>query len=270
MSVDPSKTQCQPNDSVKQDWIRQQNELKKSLITNNQVSWLPANNNDNNVSLHGLHYIGGIDQSYSKSNPFYACASLVVLKFPEMELVYSNYSGIVHVNQPYIPGFLAFREFEHLSYCINKLRQEQPSLLPQVILVDGNGILHHQEFGSACHLGVLADIPTIGVAKNLLEVHGIARDSKHMDQIAQLSTKGDSFPLTNRSGVILGMALRSSEQSTRPIYVSVGHRLDLKTATKIVLASCKYRLPEPIRQADHLSREYLRINLSELGNQEIK
>lgn len=81
-----------------------------------------------------------------------------------------EYFDIVH---PYVPGFLAFREVDPLVKLIKELEKNNSSLLPQVILVDGNGILHVKRFGLACHLGVLVDIPTIGCSKSVYSVDGI-------------------------------------------------------------------------------------------------
>ncbi|XP_066836401.1 endonuclease V isoform X2 [Anser cygnoides] len=120
--------------------------------------------------------------------------------------------------------------------------------LGTVLLVDGNGLLHHRGFGVACHLGVLTDLPCIGVAKNLLQVDGLARDELHREQIRSLQRGGDTFPLTGTSGNVLGMALRSCN-SSKPLYISVGHRVCLETAVRLVQSCCRYRIPEPIRQA---------------------
>ncbi|XP_078347291.1 endonuclease V-like [Oculina patagonica] len=137
-------------------------------------------------------------------------------------------------------------------------------MLFKVILVDGNGMLHPRGFGIACHLGVLTDIPTVGVAKTLFHVDGIERDSKHADQIKNLlKTSGDCFPLLGSSGTTWGKALRSTQQACNPIYVSVGHKIGLETAVSLTHACCQYRIPEPIRQADIRSREYLRQHYTE-------
>ncbi len=80
------------------------------------------------------------------------------------------------MHEPYIPGFLAFREVPHLLSCFRELRE---GFWPQVILVDGNGVLHPRGFGLASHLGVLLDLPTIGVGKNLLCVDGLERKDLH-------------------------------------------------------------------------------------------
>ncbi len=80
----------------------------------------------------------------------------------------------MRLDAPYIPGFLAFREVPHLLHLIDRLRNTKPEFLPQVILVDGNGIFHQNGFGLASHLGVLANIPTIGCGKTVFFVDGIS------------------------------------------------------------------------------------------------
>ncbi|KAK2536747.1 Endov [Columba livia] len=116
-------------------------------------------------------------------------------------------------------------------------------------------------FGVACHLGVLTGLPCIGVAKNLLQVDGLVKDELHREQIRSLRREGDTFPLTGSSGSVLGMVLRSSKNSSRPLYISVGHKVCLETAVRVVRSCCRYRIPEPIRQADIRSREYIRKQL---------
>uniref|UniRef100_A0A8C0IJ00 Endonuclease V n=1 Tax=Bubo bubo TaxID=30461 RepID=A0A8C0IJ00_BUBBB len=167
---------------------------------------------------------------------------------------------MVAVSAPYVAGFLAFREVPFLVEAVQRLQQESERLLlpHRVLLVDGNGLLHPRGFGVACHLGVLTDLPCIGVAKNLLQVDGLVRDELHREQIRSLQRGGDMFPLTGTSGRILGMvscggfpvclALRSYNNSSKPLYVSVGHRVCLQTAVRLVKSCCRYRIPEPIRQ----------------------
>ena len=85
----------------------------------------------------------------------------------------------VTITQPYIPGFLAFREVGFLLELIDELRSTAPQLLPEAILVDGNGILHPNRFGLACHLGVRSAIPTVGIGKSLHHVDGLCKQTMH-------------------------------------------------------------------------------------------
>ncbi|KAK3728531.1 hypothetical protein QZH41_011614, partial [Actinostola sp. cb2023] len=238
---------------------REQLELKKKLITEDDINW------KNNTDFGGLRLVGGLDISFPKGDLSHACPCFVVLSYPEQEIIYQDIE-FVHLTAPFVTEYLAFREVKFFVACIEKLKMKSPELLPQVIMVDGNGMLHSRGFGIACHLGVLTNIPTIGVAKNLFHHDGIEKGELHSQQvktIRNLKNKGDRFPLIGNSGITWGMALRSSKptfasQDCKPIYVSVGHRVGLETAVNLVDSCCTNRIPEPTRQADILSREYLR------------
>ncbi|KAG7491660.1 hypothetical protein MATL_G00006420 [Megalops atlanticus] len=240
-----------PQEDLIKQWTSEQASLKQQLVEGDMEEWQRA------PDFKGLERVGGVDLSFIKGDDTNACAQLVVLSFPELELIYED-TQMVTLSAPYIAGFLAFRETPCLLEALQRLQRTQPKLLPQVIFVDGNGLFHYREFGVACHLGVLSGLPCIGVAKNLLQVQGVTRSEEHMSQIGALKKGGDTFPLTAASGRVLGKALRSSDKSTKPIYVSVGHRISLDTAVRLTHACCRYRVPEPIRQADVRSREYLR------------
>jgi len=141
------------------------------------------------------------------------------------------------VDFPYIPGYLAYREFPAIEACFRRL--DPP---PDLLMIDGHGILHPARFGIASYAGVMLDRPSIGVAKSLL-----------------VGTPGPTPPATGRwtevrvGREILGAALRSG-RSRRLIYVSVGHGVSLRTAIRITTRLCKARIPEPIRRADLLSK----------------
>ncbi|NWZ00623.1 ENDOV Endonuclease, partial [Loxia curvirostra] len=220
---------------------REQARLRASVVEEDTEPW------QKEPQFAGLHRVGGVDLSYCKGDESRACASLVVLSYPALEVLYQD-CRMVPVTAPYVAGFLAFREVPVLVEAVQRLQQEEPQLQPQVLLVDGNGLLHPRGFGTACHLGVLTDLPCIGVAKNLLHVDGLARDELHREQVRSLQRSGEAFPLTGTSGKVLGMVLRSHSNSSRPLYVSVGHRVSLGTAVRLVRACCRFRIPEPIRQ----------------------
>ncbi|XP_038064359.1 endonuclease V-like isoform X2 [Patiria miniata] len=209
-----------------QKWEREQQELKKKLVLEDTESW--------RQDFGSLRYIGGVDVSFVKTSTTLACASLVVCDYPDLKVVYSD-CELVHLDMPYIPGFLAFREVGFFLNLLDKLKDTNHGLTPQVILVDGNGILHPRGFGIASHLGVLSGIPCVGVAKTLMQVDGIAKDEK-----------------------FAAKAMRGCDKSSNPIFVSVGHRVSLQTATELARRCCKYRVTEPVRQADIRSREFLR------------
>ncbi|XP_041072503.1 endonuclease V-like isoform X1 [Carcharodon carcharias] len=243
--------ESQEQELLLRQWERQQIELKQQMIDHDTEDW------QSNEGFEGLERIGGVDLSYIKGDEVNACSSLVVLTYPDLKVVYEE-CKMICLNTPYIPGFLAFRETPSLEEALSRLQVKDPSLVPQVIFADGNGILHHREFGVACHLGVLTDLPCVGVAKNLLYVDGLEEKNLLKEKVKDLQKGGNAFSLTGNSGKVLGMALKSCEKSTKPIYVSVGHRISLDTALRLTHSCCKYRVPEPIRQADIKSREYIR------------
>ena len=164
-------------------------------------------------------------------------AAIAVLEWPGLELCQSVLAA-VPTGFPYVPGYLSFRE---IPAALAALALLDPA--PDLLMVDGHGIAHPRRIGIAAHLGVLADLPTIGVAKSRL-------CGQHEEPPTE---RGGRVPLTDK-GQTIGAVLRSRDRS-RPLYVSVGHRIALDPAVVLVLATLtRYRLPEPTRVADKLSR----------------
>ena len=138
---------------------------------------------------------------------------------------------------PYIPTLLAFREIVPVISGLRKLH-----IRPDLILVDGHGYAHPDHIGFASHLGVVLDVPTIGVAKGLL-----------CGEVS--NTEYDRLKPILHEDKVVGAALKTQE-STKPIYVSIGHRVSLQTAIKIVLHFTeKHRIPEPIRRAHIIAQK---------------
>jgi deoxyribonuclease V len=160
---------------------------------------------------------------------------VVVLSYPDLRLVETKVvSGGLEF--PYIPGLLSFREAPlTLAAC------EELSVTPDLILVDGQGIAHPRRMGLASHLGLFLDKPTIGCAKSLLcgscEIPG---------------EEPGSYTEIVDQGEVIGVTLRT-KLAVKPVYVSIGHKIDLETAIQWVLNCCRgHRLPEPARLA-HLA-----------------
>ncbi|XP_040100714.1 endonuclease V isoform X6 [Oryx dammah] len=235
------KAAGKPPEEILLDWKREQASLKARVVDLDTEAW------QRDPAFSGLQRVGGVDVSFVKDDSGSACASLVVLSYPELEVLYED-CRMVTLTAPYVSGFLAFRELPFLVDAVQQLRQREPRLMPQVLFVDGNGVLHHRGFGVACHLGVLTDLPCIGVAKKLLQVDGLENNALHKEKIQLLKAGGDSFPLMGGSGTILGRALRSHDHSTKPLYVSVGHKISLEAAVRLTHSCCKFRIPEPVRQ----------------------
>lgn len=179
-------------------------------------------------------FVAGLDISGVDSDGC-ATAAVVVLSYPYLEIIECRVASS-EVPFPYIPGLLSFRETPTLSPVLESL-----SVQPDILLIDGQGIAHPRRFGIACHLGLLFDIPTIGCAKSRL--------IGAFDEPAL--SKGSHTFLWDEDEVI-GAAFRSRD-GTRPIFISVGHKVDLVSALRIVRScSLKYRIPEPTRLA-HLA-----------------
>ena len=235
-------------------WRKEQDELKLKLI-NKDIFKYNLNNDPNDKDSIELKYIAGVDISASKNIPNIAVSALVICD-KDLKIVYEDYK-LVKMTEPYVPGFLAFREVNHLVDLINDLKKNSPQFLPQVILVDGNGILHVKGFGLACHLGVLVDIPSIGCSKTVFAVDGINKK-----KVKELSKKflikgGDSYPLIGDSGTEWGYAFKSNEDVTNPMIISCGHKISNETALKIVKKTIIHRIPQPIRFSDKTSRRLI-------------
>jgi deoxyribonuclease V len=179
--------------------------------------------------------VAGVDIGFLEKNTI-TRAAVVVLSFPELELVDQ---AIVHrpTTFPYVPGLLSFREAPAALEALERL-----SIRPDLLLCDGQGRAHPRRFGLACHLGLLSGIPSVGVAKSrLVGVH---------EQVAE--ERGSRQPLM-LEGEVIGTVLRT-RMAVKPVYVSIGHRVNLETAVDYVLRCApKYRLPETTRWADSLA-----------------
>jgi len=185
-----------------------------------------------------IRAVAGVDLGFPKTldGGELGRAAVVVLRFPDLDLVEER---VVErpVTFPYIPGLLSFREAPVGLAAIGSL--EHP---PDLLLVDGHGIAHPRRCGIACHLGLLLDLPTIGCAKSILVGHA-EEPGLH---------PGDWTPVVDR-GETIGAALRTRPK-TKPIYVSIGHRVSLASAIALVSRCGRgYRLPEPTRRADRIA-----------------
>ena len=203
-----------------------------------------------------LTRIGGVDISFVKDTSI-AVASLVVLDFPSFK-VRRTLMHHCEMKLPYMAGFLAFREVEPLQYLISKIREDYPDDVPQIIFVDGNGVLHFRRCGLASHLGVVCDIPCVGSAKKLLAVDGLVPEELEAELENRKSAANELMPLRGKTGDLLGYACLTGKDVFHPIFISAGHRISQESAARLVRSMCPTRIPEPIRQADLLSREYIR------------
>ena len=197
--------------------IKLQKELAKKVITRDDF--------DSNVE-----FICGVDVSYRKKIAY--CSAVIINKenFEIIEVVRSK----SEIKNPYIPGLFILKESAPILQTLRLITRPF-----QLLLVDGHGVLHPRRCGLACYIGIVTNIPTIGVAKSLL-----CGD-------VQL----DNF--VTHKGEILGYALKFNENSKKVAYISVGYKISLLTSIELVKSITKINqyIPEPLRVADKLSKE---------------
>lgn len=184
-------------------------------------------------------FVGGLDVSYDRDGWAWGCYVLVRRASGE-----AVWSCVLRRPSPfpYIPGFLTFREAPVHLELLQQARQADR--LAKVVLVDGNGILHHRRAGVATYVGLVSGTVTIGIGKKLL--------CGHVDLTGM--TKNESRPVTFQERLV-GAAVKPGERS-KPIFVSPGAGIDVESSVRVVQQCLrKHRLPEPIYLADRLSRE---------------
>ncbi|WP_456396994.1 endonuclease V [Desulfurobacterium sp.] len=200
----------------------------------------------NKIKLYPLkksvELIGGCDLTFLNpfKTPTIGIAAFVILNYPELRVVERVYA-VGEVNIPYVPGFLAFREIPLLLRAFRRIKEK-----PDVIMVDGHGIVHPRGLGIAAHLGVVLNMPTVGCAKKPLYGRFDMPKAK----------KGDfSYILDKYTDKKLGVVLRTRD-NVKPVFVSPGNLIDVKTAKNLVLSTVtRYRLPEPTRLAHNFLKE---------------
>ncbi len=180
-----------------------------------------------------LATVAGIDVSVKGD---LSRAAVVLLTYPELVPLYAA-TAERPTSFPYVPGLLAFREGPVVLAALAELADR-----PDVLMFDGQGWAHPRRMGIATHLGVLLDVPSVGCAKSRL--CGAHAEPEQL--------KGSWTPLTDGNEVI-GAVVRTRD-NVRPVFVSTGHRADLRTAVQLVLGCApRYRLPEPIRWAHRVA-----------------
>jgi deoxyribonuclease V len=182
-------------------------------------------------------YIAGVDLSVCRFKQ-HGRAAIVVLNYPDMRQIECRIFED-EIIFPYVPGLLSFRELPLILEVFNRIDH-----LPEIILVDGQGIAHPRRFGLASHLGLMLNLPVIGCAKSRL----VGEYSEPGQQ------KGD-FSYLYDGEEIIGAVLRT-KTNVRPLFISIGHNISLENAIHWVLYTCTTsRLPEPTRQA-HMAAFY--------------
>lgn len=248
----------------RREWEDLQHKLRLRLRDQDDDGWEPAE----------LRRIGGMDISFENGTSR-GTAVLVVCELqgdelaPHMQIVYED-AVDVDMDLPYVSGFLFVRELPAYRLLLQRLRRRASHLEPEIFLIDGCGMYHPRQLGSASHVGVEEDLRTIGVAKKLMLIgDDFGQEEWNRVQQCELPDLGDHVEIVgSKTKRVFGLALRTSaltekkkqpkEVSARRVYVSVGHRVSLSTARDVVLrcsdvAGGSY-IPEPIRLADLTGR----------------
>jgi|SRR5579871_91281 len=194
---------------------------------------------DQRQPLTGCDLIAGADVSYNRSsNILYA--GVVVLRMDDLTIVEKR--GVAcEVTFPYVTGLLSFRETPALLKVFAQIETK-----PDAVIVDGHGYSHPRRFGFACHVGLWLNLPSVGCAKTRL-IGTYKEPGRRAGSVTPLKAKDE----------VVGQVVRT-KTGVKPVFVSVGYKIDLRSAVELVLATCRgYRLPEPTRQA-HLHVNTLR------------
>ena len=190
----------------------------------------------------------GADVAFDRAQKM-AFAAVVIIELESMTTV-DVATAATPVSFPDVPGYLSFRELPALAAAWRKLVER-----PDVAIFDAHGYAHPRRMGLACHAGIVFDLPTIGCAKSVLigEVGDLARERGARTAMRDPGTQEE-----------LGWALRT-RTGVRPVYVSVGHRVDLPTAADLILKLTpggRFRFPETTRRADRIAAELKRARRS--------
>jgi deoxyribonuclease V len=187
-------------------------------------------------SFNDVKSVAGVDISFSRDN--FAIAAAVVIDFKTLEIL-EDKTLEVELLFPYISGFLGFREADAVISVLKMLKNNF-----DVLMINGHGIMHPRGFGLASHVGLLKDVPTIGVAKRLI---GGTYKSYDDNLLKVITFKGKSIGACNKQKC-----------------VSIGHKISLKTALDIVEKTSIFKMPEPIRKAHILATNSMKSKLSNM------
>ena len=208
-----------------------QDELKKRICL------------ENKVCIDKLQTIAGVDLAYwKKDDKEFACCCIVILDFKDLSIIEKKYS-IGEITIPYIPGCLAFREYELVSKTVKLLENEV-----DLFVFDGNGYLHPRHMGLATYAGIMLDKPSIGIAKSFYK----------FAEVDYSDLEDESFAYSDIiiENEVYGRVLRT-HKGVKPVFLSIGNMVDLETATYITekLVDKESHIPVPTRYADIMTHE---------------
>lgn len=255
LKIPPPDEHTMDTDKLEQ-WKEEQSELQQKL-REPHAAQLPEG--------HNTQYLVGMDISLVKGTDEGVCTA-ILLEYPSMTEV-DSVTIPVTITEPYVAGFLAFRELPHYLRALGQLQLAYPTMVCRskaVIVVDGNGVLHPSGCGLASHLGVAANMPTIGCGKNLHQYEALAQTKAEIKENIREQRAVDtsdmlSIPITDCSCAVHGYAVCAPDV-INPVYISRGYIVSDTDCLDIIRNTLMYREPEPVRLADRSSREYLRTH----------
>jgi deoxyribonuclease V len=187
--------------------------------------------------LENMASVAGIDAAYRNETAY---AAVVLLNLTDLQVLDKAVAAKM-ISFPYVPGLLSFREGPVVLEALDKLKSP-----PDLLMIDGQGIAHPRRFGIASHIGLLTGIPSVGCAKTRL-----------LGDYEEPPYERGSLAYLKENGETIGAVVRT-RTGVKPVFVSIGHLMDLTDSIRIILKSCRgYRLPEPIRRADQLSKQQI-------------
>lgn len=214
---------------------------KKFIEKQNQL--LAKIDLENKVNIDELKTVAGVDLAYwEKDGKEYACCCIVVFNFKTLEIIEKEYL-VGEITVPYIPGCLAFREFELVEKTVGLLKNEI-----ELYVFDGNGYLHPRHLGLATYAGIMLQKPSIGVAKTYFKIENY----EYTNPENEIFSKTD-IVINNE---IYGRVLRT-QKNIKPVFLSIGNKIDIETATEIIkkLVTKESHIPLPTRFADIMTHE---------------
>lgn len=206
---------------------------------------------DGDLTLDKIHRIGAMDISFLPADPNLGFVTLTLSAFPSM-IPYYQESRLMAIKEPYISGYLAFREAElciHLYRSFLAASHTTGIAPPDILLLDGCGIYHERNYGLACHVGVILEIPTIGVAKTPIILPGLEDIQQQCDTFWSTHNVNIPMPIMGKNREFYGHAIRS-QTSKKPNYVSAGHMISPQLAVDIIYITRNDPAFEPIKLSD--------------------
>lgn len=215
---------------------------------------------DHTSQITKIRYVAGADLTCERDKML-GCLTVLDLE-KGLNPIYSECIEF-HVTFPYIPGFLAYREGPVVIELYMKFKEANPTINIDLLLVDGSGEWHPRAAGLACYVGLKINIPCVGVSKTFLNC-GSEHNGK--DVIAESQNKlrnhGDvqilSHQFPDGFEIRCGVMRTTSSSPFKPIYISVGHMINLESAIELIKPLCQFREPEPLRLADRISRKEIK------------